>query len=57
MNIDNYKEYLEKYSSIEIEIKPMENEYGRFIKIKEKMKNIIIYIIMIIKKKKLKVLH
>ena len=35
LNINHYKEYSEKYSSIEIEIKPMENEYGRFIKIKE----------------------
>ena len=52
LNINHYKEYSEKYSSIEIEIeiKPMENKYGRFI-------NIIIYIIMIIKKNKLKILH
>ena len=35
LNINHYKEYSEKYSSIEIEIKPMENKYGRFIKIKE----------------------
>ena len=35
ININHYKEYSEKYSSIEIEIKPMENKYGRFIKIKE----------------------
>ena len=35
LNINHYKEYSEKYSSIEIEIKPMENEYGRFINIKE----------------------
>ena len=35
INIIHYKEYSEKYSSIEIEIKPMENKYGRFIKIKE----------------------
>ena len=38
LNINHYKEYSEKYSSIEIEIKPMENEYGRFIKIKEEDK-------------------
>ena len=35
ININNYKEYSEKYSSIEIEIKPMKNKYGRFIYIKE----------------------
>ena len=35
LNINYYKEYSEKYSSIEIEIKPMEIKYGRFIKIKE----------------------
>ena len=35
LNINHYKEYSEKYSSIEIEIKPMEKEYGRFINIKE----------------------
>ena len=35
LNINHYKEYSEKYSSIEIEIKPMKNKYGRFIKIKE----------------------
>ena len=33
ININHYKEYSEKYSSIEIEIKPMENKYGRFINI------------------------
>ena len=35
INIIHYKEYSEKYSSIEIEIKPMENKYGDFINIKE----------------------
>ena len=33
INIIHYKEYSEKYSSIEIEIKPMENKYGDFINI------------------------
>ena len=33
ININNYKEYSEKYSSIEIEIKPMNNKYGPFISI------------------------
>ena len=35
ININNYKEYSEKYSSIEIEIKSTENKYGTFINIKE----------------------
>ena len=35
ININDYKEYSEKYSSIEIEIKPMENKYGDFIYIKD----------------------
>jgi len=39
ININHYKEYTEKYSSIEIEIKPIENEYGRFIYIEEKDKD------------------
>ena len=35
ININDYKEYIEKYSSIEIEIKPVINEYGKFINIKK----------------------
>ena len=35
ININHYKEYSEKYSSIEIEIKPKKKKYGRFINIKE----------------------
>ena len=35
ININDYKEYSEKYSSIEIEIKPVNNKYGLFINIKE----------------------
>ena len=31
--IDNYKEYFEKYSSIKIEIKPVNNKYSKFINI------------------------
>ena len=31
ININDYKEYSEKYSSIEIEIKPVNNKYGEFI--------------------------
>ena len=33
ININDYKEYSEKYSSIEIEIKPVNNKYGTFINI------------------------
>ena len=36
ININHYKNYSEKYSSIEIEIKPMKNKYGKFINIKKK---------------------
>ena len=35
ININDYKEYSEIYSSIEIEIKPVSNKYGRFINIKK----------------------
>jgi len=38
ININHYKEYSEKYSSIEIEIKPVEKKYGEFINIKEEDK-------------------
>ena len=31
ININDYKEYSEKYSSIEIEIRPFNDEYGKFI--------------------------
>ena len=34
INIKDYKEFSEKYSSIEIEIKPVINEYGKFINYK-----------------------
>ena len=51
INIKDYKEYSEIYSSIELEIKPVEDEYGRFINIDDKIKSIIIYILIIIKKK------
>ena len=34
INIKDYKEYSEKYSSIEIEIKPVNNECVNFINIK-----------------------
>jgi len=35
ININHYKNYSEKYSSIEIEIKPMKNKYDKFINIKK----------------------
>ena len=35
ININNYKDYSENYSLIEIEIIPKRNKYGKFIKIKE----------------------
>ena len=38
ININNYKDFSEKFSSIELEIIPIKNEYGPFIKIKEKNK-------------------
>ena len=33
ISIKDYKEYSEIYSSIEIEIKPVKNKYGKFINI------------------------
>ena len=38
ININDYKEYSEIYSSIEIEIKPVYNKYGKFISINEENK-------------------
>ena len=38
INIDNYKDFTEKYSSIEIEIIPIQNKYGSFIRIDEEDK-------------------
>ena len=36
ININNYKDFSEKFSSIELETIPIQNKYGCFIKIKEK---------------------
>ena len=36
ISINDYKEYFEIYSSIEIEIKPAKNKYGKFINIEKK---------------------
>ena len=38
ININNYKDFSEKFSSIELEIIPIQNEYGPFIKIKDEDK-------------------
>ena len=38
LNINDYKEYSEKYSSIVIEIKPVNNKSGWFIHIKKEDK-------------------
>ena len=38
INFNDYKEYSEKYSSIEIEIKPVNNKYDKFINIKDEDK-------------------
>ena len=53
ININNYKEYSEKYSLIEIEIaiKPANNKSGNLLILKKKIKNITIYILIIMKKK------
>ena len=37
ISISDYKEYSEKYSSIEIKIKPSNNKYGKFINEKEEI--------------------
>ena len=38
ININNYKDFSENFSSIEIEIIPIQNDYGTFITIKEEDK-------------------
>ena len=44
IDINNYRNYSEKYSSIEIEIIPIKNKYGEFIFIKENEKEYYSYI-------------
>ena len=39
LNINDYKEYSEIYSSIEIEIIPVKNKYSKFININEENKS------------------
>ena len=51
ININNYKDFSENFSSIELDIIPIQNEYGPLIKLKMKIKNIFIYILIIIMKK------
>ena len=43
IKIKDYKEYSEMYSSIEIEIKPVKNKFGKFITIYENEKYYHIY--------------
>ena len=43
IDIDDYKKYPEKYSSIEIEIKLVNNSFGKFINIKNEI-NLLSYI-------------
>ena len=38
ININNYKDFSEKFSSIEIEIIPIQNKYGPFIRINQENK-------------------
>ena len=38
ISIKDYKEYSEIYSPIEIKIKPVKNQYGKFINMNEKDK-------------------
>jgi len=56
VNIVNYKAGSEKYSSIEIEIKPKLFINGEFINIEEKDRKYYHIFLMVIKKPKLKVL-
>ena len=57
ISINHYKAFSETKTSIELDIIPKKGEYGEFININEKIKNIFIYTLMIIKIKKLKILH
>ena len=51
ININDYKEYSEKYTPIEIEIIPKKTAMVNLLSLKKIMKNIIIYILIIMKKK------
>ena len=52
ININDYKEYCEKYSSIEIELTPIKINMENLLILMKEMNYIIIYILIIIKKKK-----
>ena len=56
MIINNYKDFSEKFSSIELEIIPIQNEYGPFINIQKKDKKYFHIYFNDNKKKKLKIL-
>ena len=51
LSVNDYKEYSSLYSSIEIEIKTANNEYGKFVNISESDKKYYHIFLMMIKKK------
>ena len=57
ININHYKAYSEKYSSIELDIIPMKGECDKFININEEDKKYIHIYFNDNKKKKLKIHH
>ena len=57
ININHYKAYSEKYSSIELYIILMKGEFGKIININEEDKKYIHIYFNDNKKKKLKILH
>ena len=57
ININHYKVYSEKYSSIELDIIPMNGKYGEFINYKEEDKKYFHIYFNDNQKKKLKILH
>ena len=54
INISDYKEYSENFTSIEIEIIPKKNEYGKFINILNKKEEIYYHIYFNDNKKEVK---
>ena len=57
VNINHYKAYSRKYSSIELDIIPMKGECGNFININEEDKKYFHIYFNDNKKKKLKIIH
>ena len=51
LNVKDYKEYSETFTPLEIEIIPSKGKYGNLLKLVKMINYIIIYILMIIKKK------